>query len=170
MTDEQFKEIEEFDKLKTKVLKYVLYKKRTESEIRQKFSENSGNLLDNVIEYLKQENYINDLSYIEKSINEIQRLKNLSIKEVKYKLLTKGLASKLVDEYICEHKEEMLEYEIKSAKIILIKKSNTMEIEEEYNYLRKKGYMEETIKIIGEDYESHTNIRNKKILIKIRKF
>ena len=48
----------------------LLYKKRTESEIRQKFSENSGNLLDNVIEYLKQENYINDLSYIEKSINE----------------------------------------------------------------------------------------------------
>jgi len=153
MTDEKFKEIEEFDKLKTKVLKYVLYKKRTENEIRQKFSENSGNLLDNVIEYLKQENYINDLSYIEKSINEIQRLKNLSIREVKYKLLTKGLSSKLVDEYIYEHKEEMLEYEIKSAKTILIKKANTMEIEDVYNYLRKKGYMEETIKIIGEDYE-----------------
>jgi len=146
-------EIEEFDLLKTKVLKYVLYKKRTENEIRQKFSENSGNLLDNVIEYLKQENYINDLSYIEKSINEIQRLKNLSIREVKYKLLTKGLSSKLVDEYIYEHKEEMLEYEIKSAKTILIKKANTMEIEDVYNYLRKKGYMEETIKIIGEDYE-----------------
>ena len=153
MTDEKFKEIEEFDKLKTKVLKYVLYKKRTENEIRQKFSENSGNLLDNVIEYLKQENYINDLSYIEKSINEIQRLKNLSIREVKYKLLTKGLSSKLVDEYIYEHKEEMLEYETKSAKTILIKKANTMEIEDVYNYLRKKGYMEETIKIIGEDYE-----------------
>jgi len=153
MTDEKFKEIEEFDKLKTKVLKYVLYKKRTENEIRQKFSENSGNLLDNVIEYLKQENYINDLSYIEKSINEIQRLKNLSIREVKYKLLTKGLSSKLVDEYIYEHKEEMLEYERKSPKTILIKKANTMEIEDVYNYLRKKGYMEETIKIIGEDYE-----------------
>jgi len=153
MTDEKFKEIEEFDKLKTKVLKYVLYKKRTENEIRQKFSENSGNLLDNVIEYLKQENYINDLSYIEKSINEIQRLKNLSIREVKYKLLTKGLSSKLVDEYIYEHKEEMLEIKRKSPKTILIKKANTMEIEDVYNYLRKKGYMEETIKIIGEDYE-----------------
>ena len=30
-------DIEEFDKLKTKVLKYILYKKRTEQEIRQKF-------------------------------------------------------------------------------------------------------------------------------------
>lgn len=153
MTNEEYKEIEEFDKLKTKVLKYVLYKKRTEQEVRQKFTENTGNLLDNVIEYLKQENYINDTSYIEKSVNEIQRLKNLSIKEVKYKLLAKGLSSKLVDEYIYNHKEEMLEYEINSAKNILVKKSNTMEQEEIISYLIKKGYMQETIRIIGEDYE-----------------
>lgn len=153
MTNEEYKEIEEFDKLKTKVLKYVLYKKRTEQEVRQKFTENTGNLLDNVIEYLKQENYINDISYIEKSVNEVQRLKNLSIKEVKYKLLAKGLSSKLVDEYIYNHKEEMLEYEINSAKNILVKKSNTMEQEEIISYLMKKGYMQETIRIIGEDYE-----------------
>ena len=153
MTNEEYKEIEEFDKLKTKILKYVLYKKRTEQEVRQKFTENTGNLLDNVIEYLKQENYINDTSYIEKSVNEIQRLKNLSIKEVKYKLLAKGLSSKLVDEYIYNHKEEMLEYEINSAKNILVKKSNTMEQEEIISYLMKKGYMQETIRIIGEDYE-----------------
>lgn len=153
MTNEEYKELEEFDNLKTKVLKYVLYKKRTESEVRQKFAENTGNLLDNVIEYLKQENYINDFSYIEKSINEIQRLKNLSIKEVKYKMLAKGLSSKIIDEYIYEHKEEMLEFEINSAKAIFVKKANTMKQEDIQNYLRKKGYMEETIRIAGEDYE-----------------
>lgn len=153
MTNEEYEKLKEFDNLKTKVLKYVLYKKRTENEVRQKFAENTGNLLDNVIEYLKQENYINDFSYIEKSINELQRLKNLSVKEVKYKMLTKGLSSKLIDDYIYEHKEEMLEYEINSAKAILIKKASTMEQEDIKNYLRKKGYMEETIRIAGEDYE-----------------
>ena len=153
MTNEEYKELKEFEDLKTKVLKYVLYKKRTEKEVRQKFTENTGNLLDNVIDYLKQENYINDTSYIERSINEIQKLKNLSIKEVKYKMLAKGLSSKLVDEYIYEHKEKMLEYEIKSATTIFIKKTNTMEKEDIQNYLRKKGYMEESITIAGEDYE-----------------
>lgn len=153
MTNQEYEELKEFDSLKTKVLKYVLYKKRTEKEVRQKFAENTGNLLDNVIEYLKQENYINDLSYIEKSINEMQKLKNLSIKEVKYKLLAKGLSSKIVDEYIYEHKEEMLEYEIQSSKMIFIKKINVMAKEDIQNYLRKKGYMEETITIAGEDYE-----------------
>ena len=43
--------VEEFDKLKTKVLKYILFKKRTEQEVRQKFREDSGELLDDVIEW-----------------------------------------------------------------------------------------------------------------------
>ena len=38
--------VEEFDKLKTKVLKYILFKKRTEQEVRQKFREDSGEMLD----------------------------------------------------------------------------------------------------------------------------
>lgn len=151
MTDLEFEKLEEFDKLKTKVLKYVLYKKRTEKEIRQKFAENAGNLLDNVIEYLKDENYINDEDYVERSINEITKLKNLSLKEVKYKLLTKGISADLIDGYICNHKEELVEYEIKSAKNILLKKSNLMEQEDILNGLRKKGYLEETIKIAVEE-------------------
>jgi len=148
MTDLEFNKLEEFDKLKTKVLKYVLYKKRTEKEIRQKFAENAGNLLDDVIEYLREENYINDEIYIDRSINEIKNLKNLSLKEIKYKLLAKGINSNLIDDYIYNHKEEMLEYEVTSAKNILLKKSRLMEKEDIINSLRKKGYMEETIKIV----------------------
>ena len=41
--------VEEFDKLKTKVLKYILFKKRTEQEVRQKFREDTGEMLDDVI-------------------------------------------------------------------------------------------------------------------------
>ena len=77
--------IEKFDKLKTQVLKYVLYKKRSEAEVRQKFLKNTGNMLDNVIEYLKENGYIDDNQYIQKSVAEFIRLKNMSIKEVQYK-------------------------------------------------------------------------------------
>ena len=46
--------IEEFDKAKTKILKYIIYKKRSENEIRKKFSkEFDENLLEDIIEYLK---------------------------------------------------------------------------------------------------------------------
>ena len=143
----------EYDKLKTKVLKFVLFKKRTENEVRQKFSENSGNILENIIEYLKEENYINDEQYIKKSINEFKALKNLSIKEIKYKLIAKGIKTSLIDEYIYTNKEEMLNFEITSAKNILSKKQNQMEQDEIIEYLLKKGYMKESIDIALNDMD-----------------
>lgn len=46
--------IEEFDKEKTKVLKYIIYKKRSEYEVRNKFQKTiSEDMLDEIIEYLK---------------------------------------------------------------------------------------------------------------------
>lgn len=143
--------IEEFDKLKTKVLKYIMFKKRTEQEIRQKFREDSGELLDEVIEELKEIGYINDLKYIERAVNEFKNLKNMSIKEIEYKLLTKGLKKDIINNYIYENKEELINYEINSAKNILLKKQNLLEQEEIINYLKKKGYLEETIKMAIEE-------------------
>ena len=143
--------VEEFDKLKTKVLKYILFKKRTEQEVRQKFREDSGELLDDVIEKLKELDYINDEIYIQKAINEFRNLKNMSIKEIEYKLMSKGLKKDIINNYIYINKEELLDYEIKSAKNIFIKKQNLLETEEIINYLKKKDYLEETIKIAQED-------------------
>ena len=52
---------EELDKVKTKILKYILYKKRTENEVRNKFkNEYTEELLEDVIEYLKEAKYIDD--------------------------------------------------------------------------------------------------------------
>lgn len=60
--------IEEFDKQKTKVLKYVLYKKRTIYEVKQKFKrEINEELLDEIIQNLEENNYLNDEKYIRKS-------------------------------------------------------------------------------------------------------
>ena len=138
-------DIEEIDLLKTKVLKYVLYKKRTEYEIRQKFSENAGNMLENVIEYLKENNYINDEKYIERAVTEYINLKNLSINELKYKLLSKGIDKNKIEDYIYANWDKLVEYEMQSAKNIFIKKERTMEKDEIIIFLKKKGYLRETI-------------------------
>ena len=145
--------IEEFDKAKTKILKYIIYKKRSENEIRKKFStEFDENLLEDIIEYLKEANYINDKEYIEKAINNFMILKNLSIKEIKYKLISKGLDKNKIEDYICENKEELEEYEIKSAENIFYKKTKSMEDEEIKQYLLKKGYKSENIAIAMENF------------------
>ena len=72
--------IEQYDDMKTKVLKYVLYKKRTEAEVKRKFSNVDDTLLDDIINYLKEEKYIDDLNYIKKAINEFININTLSIK------------------------------------------------------------------------------------------
>ena len=138
--------IEEFDKEKTKVLKYILYKKRTEQEIRKKFSNSiDENMLEDIIEYLKEAKYIDDNEFIKKTINNFIALKNLSIKEIEYKLTSKGLNKSDIENYIYENKEELEQYEINSAKNIFYKKSVSMEEDEIVQYLLKKGYKRDNI-------------------------
>lgn len=140
--------LEEFDKQKTKVMKFIVYKRRTEQEVRKKF-ENSieSNMLEDIIEYLKDAKYLNDKEYIEKAINNFKILKNLSQKEVKYKLLAKGLNRSDIDDYFYENKEELNEYEKQSARNIYYKKQKDMDYEEIKQYLLKKGYSYDNIKI-----------------------
>ena len=138
--------IEEFEKGKTKILKYILYKKRSENEVRRKFAkELDENMLEDIIEYLKEAKYINDNDYIRRTVNNFIILKNLSIKELKYKLLAKGLNKNDIEDYIYENKEELEEYEIKSISNIIYKKSLSMEQDEIKQYLLKKGYKSENI-------------------------
>ncbi len=140
-------EMEQLDKAKTKILKYILYKKRSEGEIRNKFSGTiEENLLDDAIEYLKEAGYINDKEYIKKTVNEWKTLKNLSQKEIQFKLLSKGLNKEDIEDYMSENREELENFEIKSAEDIIYKKESSKEAEEIIQYLLKKGYKMDNIK------------------------
>lgn len=140
-------DIEKFDKVKTKVLKYVLYKKRTEFEVRQKFADTNRDILGSIIEYLKEEKYIDDNNYIKKAVNEYMNLKNMSIKEIEYKLIQKGINKEVINDYISKNEEVLLQYDKTSAKKI-IEKKNILDKQEIINYLHTKGYLEETINSI----------------------
>ncbi len=139
--------IEEYDKEKTKVLKYVIYKKRTIREVKTKFKTLiDENMLEDIIEELKENGYISDENYIKRTVDEYMALKNLSIKEIKYKLISKGISNSMVEEYVSKNIEELEEYEQKSADNIVLKKIANMDEAEIKGYLLKKGYREESIK------------------------
>ena len=141
-------ELEKLDKLKNKVLKYILYKKRTEKEVRDKFKEEiDENTLEDIIEFMKENKYLDDTDYIERAVNEFMALKNMSLKEIEYKLSQKGVSKNLIDDYICKNKEIMLEYELRSATNIVRKKINSMEEQDIKSLLFKRGYMSEIISI-----------------------
>lgn len=146
--------VEKYDRLKTKVLKYIIYKKRTEKEIRQRFSKTiDEDILEDIIDELKENGYIDDSNYIDRAVNEFIALKNLSIREIKYKLFAKGLSNDIIEEYISSNFDELMEYEIKSAKNIIIKKQSMQEDEEIKQGLLKKGYIAENVKEAFDEVE-----------------
>lgn len=139
--------IEEFDANKSKVLRYVLYKKRSKQEVKNKFAGSiESELLSDIIEDLEEKGYIDDDNYIERAINEFKALQNLSIKEIKYKLMSKGIDSGKISNYFILHSDEMEEYEINSATALIIKKQNIMDENQIMQFLMKKGYKTSSIR------------------------
>jgi len=135
-----FEKMKEFDEQKTKVFKYITYKKRTEQEVINKFrGQIEEQMLEDIIDYLKEAKYLDDYEFIEKQVREYMNLKTMSITEMKYKLATKGLDRKLIEKYIDENYEELKEYEQKCIEKIKNKKAG-MEEQEINQYLYKKGY------------------------------
>ena len=136
-----FEKQKEFDEQKTKVFKYITYKKRTEQEVRNKFrGQIEEEMLEEIIDYLKEAKYLDDYEFIEKQVREYMNLKTISITEMKYKLVTKGLDRKLIEKYIDNNYEELQEYEQRCIEKIKAKKAGKMEEQEIEQYLYRKGY------------------------------
>lgn len=133
--------LKEFDEQKTKVFKYITYKKRTEQEVRNKFrGQIEEQMLEEIIEYLKEAKYLDDYEFIEKQVREYVNLKIMSITEMKYKLTAKGLDRKLIEKYIDNNYEELKEYEQRCVEKIKSRKAGVMEEQELQQYLYRKGY------------------------------
>lgn len=139
-------DIVEYDKAKTKILRYVLYKKRTEAEALRKFEgEMSKSLIKKVVKDLKENGYIDDQNYIRRSFDEYMALKNMSICEIKHKLFARGIKLKDFEKYAEENQDKLIEYEKNSAKKIVEKRLKGAEDFEIKRYLINKGYGSDSI-------------------------
>ena len=133
--------IEEFDEKKTKVMSYILYKKRTEYEVRKKFAGSiDEDMLDDIIEYVKEAGYINDNEYVKRLFNEYMNLKSMSIRELKNKVYSKGVYVDYIEDYISENREALEEYELESIKKIIDNKKRIMEPQKLMAYLLNRGF------------------------------
>ena len=138
-------ELEKIDTVKSKVLKYIMFKKRTEAEVRRKFADVDENILEEIIDDFKVNGYIDDKRYIEKVVKEYEALNKLSIIQMRYKIHEKGLEMSIIDDYISNHMEELLEYELKSAKALYEKKKDKLDDNQIIQFLKTKGYKEQTL-------------------------
>lgn len=143
--------IEELEKQKVKVMNYIVYKKRTRQEVKNKFATIIPPVqLQEILIYLEQAGYLSDDDYIRRAVEEFMALKNLSLQEVKYKLYQRGIKRNDLEDYIANNEERLKQYELQSAKNLLLKRAKQEEIKSTVQYLRRKGYKEETIKEVIE--------------------
>ena len=142
---------EEFDENKTKVMTFILYKKRTEYEVRKKFCHSiEENMLEDIIEYVKEAGYINDSEYVKKLFNEYMNLKDMSIREIKNKVYGKGVYADYIDEYIYENKDVLEDYEKNKGEKIMQKKKGT-DPQKLKSYLLNRGFDSDILKMIEDD-------------------
>lgn len=125
----------------SKLMKYVIFKKRTEHEVREKCKtlNYTSDYIDEVVDYLKEAEYINDELYITKYINNILKLKKSSVAEVKLDFMKRGIDFDRVDSDLLE---TLYEHEKESAVYLAIKKHKSGDtIEKIKRYLNSKGYV-----------------------------
>jgi len=127
--------------IEDKLMRYVLYKKRTVNEVRNKCKllKYEENYIEDAIAYLEEAGYINDKIYVEKYISTIQKLKHMSINEIRMDLMRRGIDDNLIDTAI--YNEEIQEFEFASAEYLVQKKMKAgEEIEKVKKFLLNKGY------------------------------
>ncbi len=130
----------DFETAKEKAIKYIVIARKTSHEVRLKLQKIGvdEDIIDDVIEYLTNLDYINDGEYVDAYIRQCMRLQNYSIYEIKNKLLQKG-----IKKYIIEEKIEKLndsDYEENIVSKLLNGKLKDYDELKQKQYLYRRGF------------------------------
>ena len=129
-----------FEIAKEKALRYLVLAKKTEKEVANKLQKSGfdDEIITQVISYLKELSYVDDIEYVDAYIRQCMRLQNYSVYEIKNKLLQKG-----IKKYIIEDKLEQLsqtKYEKELVNKLLRGKLKDMEPLKQKQYLYRRGF------------------------------
>lgn len=129
-----------FEQAKEKAVKYLVLTLRTENEVRNKLKRLNveEDIIEEVINYLKGINYINDSNYIEAYIRQCSKIPKYSKYEIKMKLLQKGIDKSFLEEKL--EKYDMQEYERKIIEKLKESKLKDMDQIKQKAYLYRRGF------------------------------
>lgn len=130
----------DFEVAKEKAIRYIGISRKTEYEVFQKLRKLKfdDEVINKVIEYIKNLNYLNDHEYVDAYIRQCMRLQNYSIYEIKNKLLQKGIKKDIIDEKIEVLYES--DYEKNVVEKLLKGKLKNTDDEKRKAYLYRRGF------------------------------
>lgn len=127
--------------LDDKLMKYVLFQKRTVQEVKNKcrLLGYTEDYIEEIIAYLIENGYLDDELYAMKFILNTIKLKKRSSKEIKFDLLRRGINEDTIDKYM--DTPEINDFELKCALELAKKKfKECHDILKVKKYLLNKGY------------------------------
>lgn len=144
-----------YDNFKSRIVRNLLLRLKTEKEVRDKYSryDDSDLYLERAIEEIKEYGYIDDEKYARLYIQDAIILeKRNSIFELKQKLIQKGVSSNYIYQAISENEEDLNELEQKVIKKKLYNKRKKEE-DKVISYLYRKGFNTRNIQNAVADYK-----------------
>ena len=128
-----------------KIQSYCLYQDRCIKEVKNKLYsfKVSSQLVENIVEYLIDNDYLNEVRYTKMFIQGKLRIKKWGRIKLKYELRSKGIDIKIINEHINQiNEEDYIEYfnEFSTNKIKFLKGSNDQKKRSFINYFTYRGW------------------------------
>jgi len=128
-----------------KIQSYCLYQDRCIKEVKNKLYsfKVSSQLVENIVEYLIDNDYLNEERYTKMFIQGKLRIKKWGRIKLKYELRSKGIDIKIINEHINQiNEDDYIEYfnEFSTNKIKFLKGSNDQKKRSFINYFTYRGW------------------------------
>lgn len=135
---------------KEKAIKYIGISKKTSYEVHKKLRTLGveEEIVNNVIEYLEELGYIDDIDYVQSYIRQNIKMLKYSVYELKQKLLQKGIKASIIESSF--ESDLPFEYEKDVVNKLISSKLKAYDDAKRKEYLYRRGFKLDNI---GEMYE-----------------
>lgn len=143
----EMKYFSDIERAKSRAINYISGKLKTKYEVRLKLKENgfAEDVIDEVLDILEKEEYLNDKIYCEIFIEDKKKLNGYGKNKIKSLLIQKGISKNIFEGFLneFEYEEEFdnaLKMGIKKLELLSNEEDNFKKKQKIINYLTYKGF------------------------------
>ena len=143
----EMKYFSDIERAKSRAINYISGKLKTKYEVRLKLKENgfAEDVIDEVLDILEKEEYLNDKVYCEIFIEDKKKLNGYGKNRIKSLLIQKGISKNIFEDFLdeFEYDEEFdnaLKMGIKKLNILSNEEDNFKKKQKIINYLAYRGF------------------------------
>ena len=143
----EMKYFSDIERAKTRAINYISGKLKTKCEVRLKLKENgfTEDIIDEVLDILEKEEYLNDKVYCEIFIEDKKKLNGYGKNKIKSLLIQKGISKNIFEDFLDEFEyddefDNALKMGIKKLELLSNEEDNFKKKQKIINYLTYRGF------------------------------